>query len=287
MKKKIILFGSSGQLGSCLRKKINKKYFKIKYYNSLNGNIADFKKIKKIFLKNKPDIVINTAAITNVDFCETNKKLCYKVNTFAVKNLSQLCFNYKALLIQFSTDYIFNSNKKIFFNESSSKNPINYYGKCKQLSESEIIKSQCRYLILRISWLYSKSKNNFLDFFINAINNKKKIDIVQNCYSAPTSTRMVVKILNIFLLKDKTQNYNHIFNISCNGITSWKQVFLYIYKSLSKKNEKKLKINFVSKLDSWKAKRPYCSKLSCKKVEKFLNIKIPFWKKELNHYLYK
>ena len=93
MKKKIILFGSNGQLGSCLKKKINKSYFKIKSYNSLNGNIADFKKIKKIFLKNKPDIIINTAAITNVDFCETNKKLCYKVNTLAVKNLSKLCFN--------------------------------------------------------------------------------------------------------------------------------------------------------------------------------------------------
>jgi dTDP-4-dehydrorhamnose reductase len=287
MKKKIILFGSSGQLGSCLRKKINKNYFKIKCYNSSNSDIGNFRKIKKIFLENKPDIIINTAAITNVDLCETNKKLCYKINTFAVKNLSELCFDYKALLIQFSSDYIYNSNKKIFFNENSLKKPINYYGKCKQLAESEIIKSKCRYLILRISWLYSKNKNNFLDFFINTIKNKKKIDIAQNCYSAPTSTRIVAKILNIFLLKDKTQNYNHIFNISCNGIASWKEVFLYIYKFINKKNKNKLQINFVSKLDSWTAKRPFCSKLSCKKVENFLNIKIPYWKKELNHYLYK
>ena len=287
MIRKIILFGSNGQLGSNIKEKINKKKFKLKCFNSFNGDITDYKKINEIFSANKPNIIIIAAAITNVDFCENNKKLCYRANTLAVKNLSKLCYKYKSLLIHFSSDYIFSSNKIKFFSENSLKKPVNYYGKCKLQSEEVIQKSKCSYLIFRISWLYSNSKNNFFNFFINSINNKKEIKIIKDSYSSPTSVRLVIKILNIFLLKKNHQNYRQIYNLSCNGIASWKEIFLHIVKSLNKKNKQNLKISFVSKLDNWRAKRPFCSKISCKKIEKFLDIKIPFWKKELNYYLNK
>jgi len=123
MKKKIIIFGSNGQLGSCLKKKINKKSNNF-FFNSKNGDISDFKKIRTIFRNYKPDIVINCAAITNVDYCQTKKKNCNLINIFAVKNLSDLCYNYNALFIHFSSDYIFNSNKKCFFREDEKKNQL-------------------------------------------------------------------------------------------------------------------------------------------------------------------
>ena len=75
MKKKIIIFGSAGQLGSCIKKKIKKKNFSIISLNSLNGDISNFEKIKNIFLKHRPNIVVNCAAMTDVDLCEKKKKI--------------------------------------------------------------------------------------------------------------------------------------------------------------------------------------------------------------------
>lgn len=283
MKKKIIIFGSNGQLGSTIKKKIKKKNFDIIAFNSLKGDISNFKKIKKIFSKYSPDIVINCAAMTNVDTCETDKKLAYLINTLAVKNLSEQCLINKSLLVHFSTDYIFNSNTKVSFKENDIKKPINYYGESKLKGEEEIIKSGCNYLIFRISWLFSRNKKNFLNFFIEAIKNNKKIFIVQN-YGSPTSTRLVVNLINLFFLKKELYGYKKIFNLSCDGYATWKDIFFHISKKIKKEKEI-TKFELVDKITSWKAKRPKCSKLSCKKIEKFLSIKTPNWKKELNYYL--
>jgi dTDP-4-dehydrorhamnose reductase len=282
MKRKIIIFGSNGQLGSSLKKKIYKENNNI-FFDSKNGDISDFKKIKNIFRNHKPNIVINCAAITNVDYCQKKKKNCNFINVVAVKNLSELCYNYNALLIHFSSDYIFNSNKKCLFREDSEKKPINFYGKSKLESEKKIIKSGCNYLIFRISWLFSKKKENFLYFFKNAIkkNNHNKIYVSRN-YGSPTSTRLVVKILNIFLKKKELLAYKKIFHLSCNGLASWRAIFLHIRKRINKNS---IGFKSVNKILSWNAKRPFCSKLSCNKIEKFLNMKLPHWKKELNHYL--
>lgn len=281
MKNKIILFGSTGQLGSFIKKKISKNFLII-CYNSNNGNILKKNLIKKILYKHKPQIVINAAALTNVDLCEKKKISCYNINAKSLKNLSKLCLELKILLIHFSTDYIFNSKKKIFFSESSRSRPINYYGKCKLLAEKYIKDSGCYYLILRISWLFSNERNNFLTFFLDKIKNYKKISLV-NSFGSPTSTRLVVKTLNL-LLERNSLKYKKIFHLSCRGSASWRKVFLYILNH-TKINKQKISYKVIDKIYQWKAERPLCSQLSCKKIEKFLNIKIPHWKDELNYYL--
>jgi dTDP-4-dehydrorhamnose reductase len=282
MKKKIIILGSSGQLGSYLKLHIIKKNYKIISLNSSNGDISNFKLIKTIFSNYRPKIIINCAAITNVDLCEKKKKLSYLTNTLSVKHLAQQCKIYGSLLIHFSTDYIFNSRKIISFKENDFAKPINYYGRSKLLSEKEVSKSGCDYLILRISWLYSKSKNNFLNFFLKSLGKKKKFFIVKS-YSSPTSVRLVAKILNLFLNKNII-TYKNIFHLSCDGTTSWQNIYLHIARVITK-GKINIKFEKVKKISTWNAKRPFCSKLSCKKIEKFLSIKLPNWKKELNYYL--
>jgi dTDP-4-dehydrorhamnose reductase len=283
MKKKIIIFGSNGQLGSCVKKKLKNKKNKNIFLNSKNGDISNFKKIRNIFRAHSPDIVINCAAITNVDYCEKKKRICRLINVSAVKNLSELCYDFNSLLIHFSTDYIFSSNKKCFFKEDDRKKPVNFYGKSKLESEKEVIKSGCNYLIFRISWLFSKEKKNFLSFFKNSIKtySNEKITISKN-YGSPTSTRLVVKMLNMVINKEKINTYKKIFHLSCNGLASWGSIFFYINKKITK-NPSNVKL--VDKISSWVARRPFCSKLSCKKIENFFGIKLPHWKTELNHFL--
>ena len=154
----------------------------------------------------------------------------------SVKHLAHQCKIYGSLLIHFSTDYVFNSRKIISFKENDFAKPINYYGTCKLLSEKEVDKSGCDYLILRISWLYSKSKKNFLNFFLQSFSQKKIISLVKS-YSSPTSVELVAKIINLFLKKNIIVCKN-IFHLSCDGTTSWRNIYLHIAKAIKKKYKK-------------------------------------------------
>lgn len=282
MKKKIIILGSNGQLGSYIKKKLYNAKFSILGLNSINGNLLNKKLVKNIFLKYNPHIVINAAAKTNVDDCEKKKQEAYKVNANSLKFLSKCCLKNNSLLVHFSTDYIFSSRKIFSFSEKNSPKPINYYGKSKLIAEKNIINSGCNYLILRISWLFSENKKNFFNFFLNNIRNNKKIKITKN-YGSPTSVRLITNILNFFLKKNNIK-YKKIFHLSCNGITTWEDIFLYMLKK-KKIKKPELRYDLVDEIEDHHAKRPYCSNLSCKKIEKFLKINLPSWKKELNYYL--
>ena len=284
MKKKILILGSKGQLGSYIKKKLFDSKFSTLGLNCINGNLLNEKLIENIFLKYNPHIVINTAAITNVDDCEIKKKETYKVNAKSLKFLSKCCLKNDSLLIHFSTDYIFSSKKIYSFSEKNSAKPINYYGKSKLIGEKNITNSGCNYLILRISWLFSKNKKNFLNFFLKNINNNKKIKITRN-YGSPTSVRLITKILKLFL-KKKDIKFKEIFHLSCNGITTWEDIFLHILKK-KKIKRTELMYDLVDEISGRSAKRPYCSHLSCKKIEKFLKIDLPNWRQELNYYLNK
>ena len=133
--KKIIIFGSSGQLGSSIKKYLSNSNFSVVGFNSSDGNLLNQKKIKNIFFKYQPSIIINTAAMTDVDKCEIRKKECYDINANSLKFLSKCCLINDTLLIHFSTDYIFNSKKIFSFSEKNFPKPINYYGKCKLIEK--------------------------------------------------------------------------------------------------------------------------------------------------------
>ena len=124
---KIIIFGSNGQLGRELEKKLSKKkYIKLTSFSKKKIDITDAQLVKSIFKKHLPQIVFIAAAYTDVDGSEKNKKECKSVNYYSVKNISKLCKIYKTLLMYYSTDYVFSGNSKTFYSENDKKNPLNY-----------------------------------------------------------------------------------------------------------------------------------------------------------------
>lgn len=267
----LLVLGSSGQIGSYLKKKIKKKNF---FLERGKFNYLKIKKLKKFCVQSKIRTIINCAAYTNVDLAEIERKKCKQINHLFLVELSKICYELDIFLIHFSTDFVFDGKKKIYF-ETDKPNPINYYGKTKLDGERAIIKSKCQYLILRVSWLYSKLNNNFPKKIIKLFKKNKSANIVADQFGSPTSVRLIYKVL-VKILKKNIKN--EIFHLSCKGKTSWYSFAKIVLKVNKNKNYKINKIKSSDYLT--KANRPQCSYLSTKKISKMFKLNIPYWKKE-------
>ena len=134
---KILLLGSKGIVGSEISKNISNIY-NVRSYGHKDLDITNFDLIDNRVQEFDPDIIINSAAYTQVEEAENNKSLCYDVNSYAVKYLSELCNSHKIHLIHLSTDYIFDGMQKYPYTESDSGAPINVYGDSKNRGDEYI-----------------------------------------------------------------------------------------------------------------------------------------------------
>ena len=277
-----LIFGSNGQLGKEVSKNI--KGIKISRNIFKNFNFNKEKEIFKILEKFSPKIIINCAAFTDVDNAERKRKECLQINSKAVKFISKYCNKKKILLIHFSTDYVFNGKKNGFYSETAKTNPINFYGKSKLLGDKFIIKSKCKYIIFRISWVYNlKKKNNFIYKIKKKINKSIPLLLPIDQIGSPTSAKFITKYLKktIYLLK-KGSIKSGVYNLAGSKPASRYDVGIYLNKILKKKT----KINFYEyKNQKSKVKRPLNSKLDISKIEKALNIKLISWKQDLRENL--
>lgn len=168
--------------------------------------------VKESVRKFAPDIIINCAAYTNVDGCETERELSWKVNVDAVKNLIIASRTNNSKLIHISTDYVFDG-KSGNYDEQSKPNPLSYYGKSKLASENAIITSGVNYAIVRTMIIYGTGKNlrpNFAIWLVNMLSSKQPVRIVDDQFGMPT----MVDDLAWALLKIVDLGKTGIYNIS-------------------------------------------------------------------------
>ena len=234
MKTKIFVIGSKGLLGSTIIKSNNKKYSFFGGYNQTMDNynesnlikvdITKFEDCEKI-LKINPDIIIHTAAITNVDYCEQNKKKTYSINVLGTKNLCKIVKKLNCKIIYISTDGIFSGNC-INNKEDDVTKPQNFYGKTKLEAENEIKKLD-DYLILRTNVLYGfessisiKSRSNYIKsmnfvlWVLSKLNQNEPIRIVNDQFSNPTLVDNLVNIIYDCIQKNLTGIY-HATDLTC------------------------------------------------------------------------
>ena len=191
---KILLCGSKGQLGVAV-KKFCPKNFLLFDKSKQELDICNLSKLKKCINLINPDIIINAAAYTAVDDAEKNTIIAKKINYQGPYNLAQISNEKKIKIIHISTDYVFDGFSKYPYTEEDSPNPLSYYGKTKLMGE-KALKDNCeKYLIFRVSWLYGPYNKNFLTKILKAGVKNKKISVVSDQISIPTSTFEFSKFL--------------------------------------------------------------------------------------------
>ena len=288
-KNKILILGSNGQLGTHLSKDLAS----LGEVTSLDRNGFNFENPESLDLIIKrlnPKFIINAVAFTNVDGAEDFEKKAYQVNALTVKRLAILAHENNAVLIHFSTDYVFDGSKEEPYLESDIAKPISVYGNSKLEGENYIAEICSKYLILRTSGVISKNKDNFISKIINLSKDRDELNIVSDQESslnfAGFISQAVLKIINELELNLDKESRWGIYHLSGEESGSW-----YEFAKFTQEISKKINLEFnFSKIDInpipssqfiQKAKRPKYSFLSSVKLKESFGIELPNWKKSI------
>ena len=285
MSNQILIFGCNGQLG----KSISDIFPNSIKYSRAECDFNNSKKVCTSILKIKPEVIINCAAYTDVNHSEINIKKALKINSIAVKAIAFSAKIIDALVIHFSTDYVFDGSNSDSYTENSPTNPINNYGKSKLQGEKKLINFNSKYIIIRTSWVYGGGKNNFVYKIIKNIQQKKKLAVVDYEFSSPTHTKSLAWIVKMFVDKyfEKSKKkleygiYNFSGNVSISRYTFAKKI-IDIMKSYNSSNN--IEITAISDELKSTVRRPLNSFLNCEKICKYLDIELPNWENQLNDF---
>lgn len=228
---KILLTGSNGLLGHHILKVANIISPDVKLIATARHNthshhnpfeyldINDDAKLNYFLDVYKPDVLVNTAAISKVDICQESKAACYKTNYEAVKNMADACFKKGIHLVHLSSDFVFDG-KKALYNEEDQPLPVNYYGECKKLAEAYLINSPVSAAIVRTVLVYgnppSPKKGNIFTWVLKSLKNKEHIRVVNDQFRSPT----LVHDLAEGVLKIAIHQKEDIWHLSGNELTS-------------------------------------------------------------------
>lgn len=276
--KKVLITGCNGQLGRALNQIIDSKQVTILNTDVSDLDICDYNKVKDYVLNRKPDTIINCAAHTAVDKCETDRENAYRINAIGPKNLAMAASLVNAEIVQVSTDYVFAGTNSIPYVETDVPNPQSVYGSTKLQGEKEVMGATQKYYIVRTAWLYGDG-NNFVRTMLRLGSEKKQLSVVNDQFGTPTSAlelaRMIVHILN--------HHRYGIYHATCEGMTSW-----YLFaKRIFEKADMQVDVTAVTtdEYPAAAAKRPSYSVLDNQVLNNLGTYRMKNWEDALDEYL--
>ena len=222
---KILITGSNGMLGHDLIE-VLKDNHELLLTTSKTLDITDGDSVMDFIVKSNPDIVINSAAYTDVDGCESNPDLAYNVNGEGVKNLALACREVDCPLVHISTDYVFNGQNDRPWVEDDEIGPISIYGKSKLKGEEHIKEILEKYFIVRTAWLYGVNGRNFPRTMLELAQKHSEITVVYDEVGTPTYTPDLAKGISELIETD----YYGTYHLTNSGNCSWCEFARYIFE---------------------------------------------------------
>ena len=224
--KNIIVTGCNGQLGRA----INELYASNTEYHLINTDVAelditDIDKVMTFTREAKPYAIINCAAHTNVNACESQEDLAFKINAIGPRNLSIAATETGAKLVQVSTDYVFPGNGSVPYKEFDALGPQSAYGRTKLEGEKFVKEFAQKYFIIRTAWLYGDG-NNFVKTMLKLAETNDTVRVVRDQFGTPTSAKELAAAIGYLL---PTDNYG-TFHGTCEGACSWADFAVEIFR---------------------------------------------------------
>ena len=273
----LLVTGSSGQLGQCLKQLLLSATDISCYFAAREDlDITNSDELQRFFSDHNFDYCINTAAYTNVEKAESEQKEAFLINAEGAYSLAKACKKHNVVLLHISTDYVFDGMAKTPYQEQDPTNPLNVYGASKLQGEVEIQQALKGHFIIRTSWLYSEYGNNFMKTMLRLAETRDGISVVSDQIGTPTYAGDLAEII-IQIINTKTEKYG-IYHYSNEGVASWFE----FAKEIFKLTKNKIKVNPIPSIEYLTpAKRPKYSVLDKKKIIDVFKIDIPFWRDSL------
>ena len=278
---KILILGSQGQLGRCLYDQFSQTDYDLIYHSRADTDIADFTETSENLIALNPDIVVNAAAYTAVDLAETHESLAYQVNHFAVDNLANQCEKIGSFLIHVSTDYVFDGTASRPYKEQDKTSPQSVYGASKLAGEIAIQRTDCRFLIIRTSWVFSEYGNNFFKTMLRLGGERETLSIVGDQIGCPTYAQDIASLIVDLIPRIEAGSVESgIYHFSGDTACSWYQFAKEIFAQadqLGYRTPKQIQ-SIATKDYPTPAKRPGYSVFDCTKIENTFNISRSNWR---------
>lgn len=286
----ILLLGSTGQLGATLSPELA-RIGKLIVTDRAILDLSNTENLRQVVHDCKPSVIVNAAAYTAVDKAESEQELAHAVNAAAPATLARAARETDAILIHYSTDYVFDGSKASAYIESDPVNPLNAYGRTKAEGEVAVQKSGCRHLIFRTSWVYSERGSNFLLTMLRLARQRNELRIVNDQLGAPTSTHSLAlataKIIRRYSAGRWPDDRSGLYHMTDSGSTSWfgfaKAILERASKILGIRVPRLIPITSAEYPTA--ARRPINSILNCEKLKAAFEISMPNWESSLDEVL--
>jgi dTDP-4-dehydrorhamnose reductase len=289
----LLLLGKNGQLGFELQRTLS-LLGTVVAFDHQGCDLSDINTVRNCIRKAQPYVIVNAAAYTTVDSAETELEKAFAVNATAVSVIAEEALKLGALVVHYSTDYIFDGKKDSPYIEDDQPHPLNVYGASKLAGEKALRESGVPHLIFRTSWVTGVHGQNFLKTISRLSIQKKQLNVVADQYGAPTSSALIADVSTYIIRQAHRTLTTHFpygtYHLTASGVTSWYAYACHIVKkiSLSRKTIKLMPeaIKPVATSDyPVPAQRPLNSQLDTKKLRTTFDLELPDWRFGVDHIL--
>ena len=281
----ILIFGRNGQVGWELQRSLAPlgTVIALDRSSSPNGDLSQPEALAATIRSLAPDVIVNAAAYTAVDRAEIQQELARTVNALAPAAMAQTALSLGALLVHYSTDYVFDGSGTIPWQENSPTAPLNVYGKTKLEGENYIRASGCRHLILRTSWVYACRGNNFLKTILHLAQERDSLNVVEDQFGTPTGAELIADVTAHAIRAAIHNDVSGTYHLAATGETNWHQYARHILDcaraaGLPLKVHSGAVLPVPSTSYPTPAPRPRNSRLDTSSLQTTFGLTLPDWK---------
>ncbi|MFB4393754.1 MULTISPECIES: dTDP-4-dehydrorhamnose reductase [unclassified Pseudomonas] len=283
---KILLLGKDGQVGWELQRSLAPlgDVLALGRQDQVHcGDLADLGALAKTVQQVKPDVIVNAAAFTAVDKAESEPEQAYLINAKAVEVLAREAARQNALLVHYSTDYVFSGDGQQPWQEQDSVAPVNIYGASKLAGEQAIQASACRHLILRTSWVYASRGSNFARTMLRLARTRDSLGVIDDQFGAPTGADLIADVTaHLIRATSLEPARDGLYHLAASGETTWCRYARFVIEQAGKQGQVlKASAATVNAIDTsaypTPAKRPANSRLDTSKLQKAFGLTLPDW----------
>ncbi|MDH2078416.1 dTDP-4-dehydrorhamnose reductase [Pseudomonas atacamensis] len=282
---RILLLGKNGQVGWELQRSLAPLGELIALdrhsVDGLCGDLSDLEALRATIRQIKPDIIVNAAAYTAVDKAESDVELADRVNGEASRLLGEEAALLGALLVHYSTDYVFSGEGHRPWQETDAVAPVNRYGASKLAGEQAITVSGCKHLIFRTSWVYGARGNNFAKTMMRLAKDRETLSVIADQIGAPTGADLIADVTALTIRQVlQRPELSGLYHLAAAGEVSWHGYASYVIE-FAQTNGEQLAVTTISAIDTTAyptpARRPLNSRLNTQKLRDNFSLHLPDW----------
>lgn len=289
----ILLLGKTGTVSWELRRSLSciGRLAILDRNSSKCGDLAFPERLASTIRLIRPDVIVNAAAFTDVDKAESEFDLAQTINAVAPEALAQVALEIDALLVHYSTDYVFDGTGVRYWLENDTTFPLNLYGRTKLDGELAIRASGCKYLIFRTSWVYGVRGNNFAKMILRMALERECLKVIDDQHGAPTGADLIADV-TAHAIRGALLNSGlcDLYHLVAAGETTWHRYASYVIARARELRPDILwKVREVAQVSTsafpTPAKRPLNSRMNTQKIQQTFGLSLPHWTQGVNRFL--